>query len=269
MGVTYICVHVYCGNRYMCQEKWREHMREKHEIGNYCELCNEYCLFKDDLEEHIESHVTEIACEEDLEEHTEIECRQCKKIFKSEDEITKHEDDGKECDQCERWLCHGLNITKHKKKEQCDQCGEYLCYGMSIERHKKRKHGTTSEEGKKEEVTENQIEGEMIKKGNDGQECDQWGTWVCDEMDLKRHKKKEHKPTRKKENKEEDKKTHEMEMRCVECKEKFESLDKIIEHINKNECGGWTCCGTYLKKKKENGQGRETEGKNIKDTERE
>merc|ERR1712240_6159 len=68
-NVTYICIHVYCGNRYMCKEKWREHMRKKHEIGHYCELCNEYCLFKDDLEEHMESHVTEIACEEDLEEH--------------------------------------------------------------------------------------------------------------------------------------------------------------------------------------------------------
>ena len=48
-----------------------------------------------------------------------------------------------------------------------------------------------------------------------------------------------------------DNKTHEKEMRCVECKEKFESLDKIIEHINKNECGGWTCCETYLRKQEE------------------
>ena len=43
---------------------------------------------------------TEVACEEDLEEYTE-ECFQCKKIFKSEEEITKHENDGQECDQCE------------------------------------------------------------------------------------------------------------------------------------------------------------------------
>merc|ERR1712240_32820 len=42
-NVTYICVHVYCGNIYMCQDKWREHMREEHEIGSYCEICNEYC----------------------------------------------------------------------------------------------------------------------------------------------------------------------------------------------------------------------------------
>ena len=181
-NVTHLCVHVYCGNRYMSQDKWREHMREEHEIGYYCEICNKYCLFKDDLEEHMESHATVIAYEEDLEEQTEIECRQCKKTFKSEEEIEKHEDDGKECDQCDKWLCHGLDITKHKKKEQCDQCGEYLCYGMSIERHKKREHGTTREE-EKEEVMKNQIEGEMIKNRNDGQECDQWEKWTCDGSD--------------------------------------------------------------------------------------
>merc|ERR1711955_116303 len=142
-----------------------------------------------------ESRITGIRYEEDLEEYMEIECRQCKKIFKSEDEIEKHEDDGKECDKCDKWLCHGLDITKHKKKEQCDQCGDYLCYGMSIERHKKRKHGTTSEK-EKEEVIKNQIEGETIKNRNDSQECDQWEKWSCDGSNRKRHKKKEHKPTR-------------------------------------------------------------------------
>ena len=64
-------------------------------------------------------------------------------------------------------------------------------------------------------------------------------------------------------------------MRCVECKEKFESLDKIIEHINKNECGGWTCCETYLRKQEEkeyrnmNGQDIETEDNKRKNIERE
>ena len=205
----------------------------------------------------------------------ELEYRQCKKRFKSEEEITKHEDDGQECDQCEGWLCHGLNMTKHKKEEQCDQCGEYLCYGMSLARHKKRKHGTTSEEGKKEEVTENQTEEEIIENGNDGQECDQCGKWICDGMSLKRHKKKEHKPTREKESKEEDMETHGTEMGCVECNEKFKSLDKIIEHISKNECGGWTCCETYLRKQEEkehrnrNGQDIETEDNKRENIERE
>ena len=67
-------------------------MKEKHGIGNYCELCNEYCLFKDDLEEHMESHETEVAYEEDQEEYLE-ECCQCKKIFKSEEESTKQTSD--------------------------------------------------------------------------------------------------------------------------------------------------------------------------------
>merc|ERR1712240_727282 len=208
-NVTYKCVHVYCGNRYMWQDKWREHMREEHEIGNYCETCNEYCLFKDDLEEHMESHITETVYEKDLEEHTEIECRQCKKIIESEGEIEKHEDEGKECDKCDKWLCHELDITKHKKEEQCDQCGEHLCHGMSIERHKKREHGTTREEGKGETM-ENQIEGEIIKDRNDGQECDQWEKWQydgrkpkkhkkkCDKSNRKRHRKKKRSPTGKK-----------------------------------------------------------------------
>ena len=137
-------------------------MKEKHRIGFYCEQCDEYCLFKEDLEEHMESHVTEVECEEDSEE---IECRQCKKKFKSEEEITKHEDDGQECNQCEVWLCQGLNMIEHKKN----------------------RHGTTSEEEKKEEVTENPVmeieceqcymtfetEEEIIEHENDGQECDQ------------------------------------------------------------------------------------------------
>merc|ERR1711873_161848 len=114
----------------------------------------------------------------------------------------------------------GLEITKHKKKEQCDQCGEYLCIGMSIEGHKKREHGTTREE-EKEEVIKNQIEGEMIRNRNDDQECDQWEEWpydgskpkrhkkTCDGSDRKKRNKKKRRPTSKKENKEEGKKTHE------------------------------------------------------------
>ena len=33
----------------------------------------------------------------------------------------------------------------------------------------------------------------------------------------------------------------------MECKKKFDSTEEIIKHINKNECGGWTCCETYLR----------------------
>merc|ERR1712240_889718 len=129
---------------------------------------------------------------------TEIKCRQCKKIFESEDEMEKHEDDGKECEKCDKWLCHGLDITKHKKEEQYDLCGEYLCRGMSIERHKKREHGATREEEK------GGITGEMIKDKNDGQEYEKRQNDGSkskihkenyDGDNQKRHKKKKHKST--------------------------------------------------------------------------
>merc|ERR1712243_112751 len=97
----------------------------------------------------MDSHATEIECEEDLEEHTEIECVQCKEKFESENEITKHEYDGQECDQCEEWLCYGTSLARHKKREQCDQCAEWLYYGRSQAKHKKREHEITSEESNK------------------------------------------------------------------------------------------------------------------------
>ena len=216
-NVTHLCVHVYCGNRYRYQDEWKEHKRKEHEIGYYCEVCNKYCLFKDDLEEHMESHTTAIMYEEDLEEQIEIECRQCKEKFKSEEEIEKHEDDGKECDKCDKWLCHGLEITKHKKKEQCDLCGEYLCIGMSIERHKKREHGSNEKEDKEKGT---KIQGEMIQDKNNGQEYEKWQydgskskiqKGIYDGDNRKRHKKKKQKSTGKEGNKEGDKKNQKKE----------------------------------------------------------
>ena len=134
---------------------------------------------------------------------------------------------------------------------------------MSIERHKKREHGTTREEGKGETM-ENQIEGEMIKDINDGQECDQWEKWQydgskpkrhkkkCDKSNRKRHRKKKRRPTSKIENKEEDKKNHETEKRCAECKKKCNSMEEIIKHIHGNECERCTCCEAHPRKQKEN-----------------
>ena len=157
---------------------------------------------------------------------------------------------------------------------------------MSIERHKKREHGTTREE-EKEEVMKNQIEGEIIKNRNDDQECDQQEEWpydgckpkrhkkTCDGSDQKRYNKKKRRHTHKKENKEEGKDTHGGELRCVECKKKFDSTEEIIKHINKNEYGGWTCCETYLRiqEKKEHrkrtGQDVERENNKEKEIERE
>ena len=50
----YECIHLACRIKYRCQETWKEHMKEKHKIGFNCEQCNEYCLFEEQLEEHIE-----------------------------------------------------------------------------------------------------------------------------------------------------------------------------------------------------------------------
>ena len=47
-------------------------MKEKHGIGNYCDLCNEYFLSKAGLKRHMKSHVTENKDEENLEG---IECK--------------------------------------------------------------------------------------------------------------------------------------------------------------------------------------------------
>ena len=78
-----------------------------------CEQCNEYCLFKEDLEEHMESHVTEGEREEDSEG---IECEQCYVTYKTEEEFIEHEDNGQECDQCGKWVCFGFSLKNHKKK---------------------------------------------------------------------------------------------------------------------------------------------------------
>merc|ERR1711873_104411 len=97
-------------------ERTYEHMKKKHRIGFYSEQCDEYCLFQEELEEHMDSHVTE------------IECVECNKKFESVDKVIEHENEG-ECDQCGKWLGCGTNLGKHKKKE----------------------HEITSEEGSKEE----------------------------------------------------------------------------------------------------------------------
>jgi len=70
-------------------------------------------------------------------------------------------------------------------------------------------------------------------------------------ISLKRHKKKEHEITSEEGSKDEDMETHVTEIECVECNEKFESVDKVIEHENKGECdqcGKWLGCGTNLGK---------------------
>merc|ERR1711873_321708 len=94
---------------------------------------------------------------------------------------------------------------------------------------------------------------EEIIENENSQECDQCGKCICDGISLKRHKKKEHEITSEEGSKDEDMETQVTESECVEFNEKFESVDKFIEHVNENECdhcGKWLCCGTYLRKHK-------------------
>merc|ERR1711867_170198 len=39
---VYEFIHLECEEKYIFEELWREHMKEKHKIGFYCEHCNEY-----------------------------------------------------------------------------------------------------------------------------------------------------------------------------------------------------------------------------------
>merc|ERR1712240_856515 len=127
----------------------------------------------------MDSHVTEIECEEDLEEHTEIECVQCKEKFGSEEEITEHEDDGQECDQCGEWLCYGTSLAKHKKREH------EITSGESREEEDTETHVTEVECMEKSELVDKVIEHE-----NEG-ECDQCGKWLDCGTNLGEHMKKE------------------------------------------------------------------------------
>ena len=63
---------------------------------------------------------------------------------------------------------------------------------------------------------------------------------------------------------------HTTEMDCLECNEKFKSQEKLMEHMDENECDHcrkWLCCGTYLRKHKEkehemtSGEGSKDKGK--------
>ena len=55
-------------------------MKDKHRIGFNCEQCNEYCLFEEQLKEHIEEEHME---DEEHIEPTGFECVECNEIFES------------------------------------------------------------------------------------------------------------------------------------------------------------------------------------------
>ena len=75
-----------------------------------------------------EKDKNEMAKEEDTEIYiTQINCMECKKEFKSQEELMEHMENN-ECDHCRKWL----------------SCGTYL------ERHKEKEHEGSKEQGKKE-----------------------------------------------------------------------------------------------------------------------
>jgi len=197
---VYECIHPECEEKYICQETWREHMKEKHGIGFYCEQCNWYCLFEEQLDEHMDFHVTEIEYEEDLEKHTEFEDVECNKKFEFEEQLEEPMDFHVMEIECEE------DLEEHTEIE-CVQCNEKF-----------------------------ESEDEISEHEDDGQECDQCGKWLCYGISLKRHKKKEHEITSEEGSKDEDMETHVTESECEECNKKFESVDKFIEHVNESEC---------------------------------
>jgi len=104
----YECIHLGCRIKYICQDMWKEHMKDKHGIGFLCEKCNECCMSEEKLEEHMED-------EEDI-EHDGFECVECNENFESVDKIIEHEHDS-ECDQCKSWLGCRTRMIEHKKRE--------------------------------------------------------------------------------------------------------------------------------------------------------
>ncbi len=91
----YECIHLECRIKYICQEIWKEHMKEKHGIGFNCPQCNEFYLFEEHLEEHIEDEHME---REQYMEPSGFQCVECNEFFESVDDVIDHENEG-ECDQ--------------------------------------------------------------------------------------------------------------------------------------------------------------------------
>merc|ERR1711867_291898 len=72
----YICIHLECRTKYICQKSWKEHMKNKHGIGFNCSQCNEFYFFEDQLEEHLEDHIER----EEYIEPNEFQCVELKPI---------------------------------------------------------------------------------------------------------------------------------------------------------------------------------------------
>merc|ERR1711867_127077 len=106
-------IYLQCRIKFICQDMWKEHMKDKHRIGFNCEHCDEYCLFEEQLEEHMEEEHME---DEEYIEPSGFQCVECNEFFESVDKVIEHENEG-ECNQCGKWLGCRTNMEEHKKKE--------------------------------------------------------------------------------------------------------------------------------------------------------
>merc|ERR1712115_437265 len=107
----YICIHLECRTKYICQKLWKEHMKKNHGIGLNCPQCNEFYYFEEQLEEHLEEHIER----EEYIEPNEFQREECNEFFSREDAIN-HENES-ECDQCGKWLGCEKNVQTHKLRE--------------------------------------------------------------------------------------------------------------------------------------------------------
>merc|ERR1712115_515467 len=108
----YICIHLECRTKYICQKSWKEHMKKNHGIGLNCPQCNEFYFFEDQLEEHLEEHIER----EEYIEPNGFQCEECYEFF-SRYEAIKHKNDG-ECNRCGKELGCGTKVIEHMREHE-------------------------------------------------------------------------------------------------------------------------------------------------------
>merc|ERR1712240_711361 len=162
----------------------------------------------------------------------EIECEKCNEKFESVEKLIEHVREI-ECVKCNEKFVSVNKFIEHVNENECVHCGKWLCCGTYLRKHKKKDHEITSEEGSKEE--------ENKKDSNEDEEKDEVGTMVSDllnqpdrsadwssQNDKSRLESAEDSEEG---NKEEEMETQVMGIKCEKCNKKFESVDKLIEHV--------------------------------------
>merc|ERR1711867_419351 len=114
-------IYLQCRIKFICQDMWKEHMKNKHRIGFNCEHCNEYCLFEEQLEEHIEEEHME---DEEHIEPSRFECVECNEFFESVDKVIEHKKKENESRE--------LKIESHRGTQA--SCAETLYTGTTSEK---------------------------------------------------------------------------------------------------------------------------------------